>query len=1813
MFGGGGGSQVGANVVLTADNSGYDQAMQQSASRTQQLGQAYDSLHQKIDRGFTHIAHASFGIAAADTASVVAATVATARFEGQMRSLRSQADVLNTTFGGGAARYKQYEQAVDSVRTKFGETTSAARELVQTISGFESGGSTQGLAKMASDFEKMSMSTGENAATLAQAVLSLGQAMGTTQGQVKSYNDELTTMAALSNTSASGLANFTASIAPLGRQLNMTQSQLTGFAAAFSKAGQDGYRATNVFSQMTSDIAQSLQSNSPRLQQYANLLGVTTQALKGMQGGTLTAQLFDAIGRQGPNALQTLNTLGYDGLNVTRTISAVTQQAGPGGVAGMLRRSQDSYGNGASGVGKETLGEEFSKARQDIQQAGEALGEAFLPALKGVMTFVDKLTEGVTEFMQGPGGDLVKAMAALVAPAAALAGALVSMHGAFLPLMALLAVKRSSVGTGFMDAMMNRQGETGKAVAAGTAPSRYIAGGYKAGAAVGGIFAPGGTSRMDYILRGSQGGKYSMFGTPAAAAAAEVGAAETGAAVGLFGRGRQLAYRGMSAVERYGWGSQFWGAAEKDPIARYNRFGPIMPFGGAAGAKGTMADDMEAKASQTAASAEARLAAVTDLTANALKGLSASVVGMGASLSDSAAAAAASASASAKMTEGTMAAAAADAKLTLAAGEATGGLLAVAKSAVGSAAMGAVGGAKALGSGALAVGAMGVRAGASAGMGLMDMLGGPIGLGITALMLAPAVKGMFSHPDESRPPNPVTGTGLSFTVAGVQGALPRPGTNFDPNRPSAAALYAAQQGDYQNPFFAANPNDEPDATQAAAMYGPLWRSMSTSQRQSLIADAAKAYSGNVQPLLQRLNDPRYSRYTAESADEVSGVPGGLSALYQLQATQNYSTLQNPTGANLHSAAMDFLNTAGHLASVYGVSGGASINQAYQNAPQGGLGAGQNQAGGGNFFSDYFHGGGSAGNDLVVSSRGSGHLFGLIKGHYRDSLTDTGTAFAKALGQDTSAGGAFATLLGDMPTDLKSGNAQMRWLLQHMSEDQLTSALSAAGEQNITGDQATNLATAIKDFNAHSSKELASAFRGMKLTTQQQRDISNEDATNPSYGAQLLYSKGVTPQQMLKMYNSGLNSNTVNAYLAYGSQQYQTMSPFMSPMTALTGANGAGGGTVNTPLGSISGGFSPLGIAKLNLSNLQSAVNNGTLSGKDLTAANTAVQNLTSGLVQQLQTMKQYDMTVQQMGFSEQQFQQSMHWQAEQEHRTVAREHADEQRQVTREEYNFHLQRKRNEADFARQRRYNETDYHLQRTRAEADYAHQTSLMIKQAAMSMHDIYKQDTAQGFTSAEFLISNNSQQTQSMRTQESQLDTLRNMGLSTGAIQQLGLTSSSNAQELTGLFSQLQQNPSLIDQLNQAVQQRLSAAGALATDESSMTWQEQERQFKLTLDRGAHDFQTSMKRSKDQFDLQLERSTQDFTRQMAQQHSDFELMLTRQNQDYNTAVAHSWATFKQQVSQSMTQLNESVTPLSLNTKDLLGLARKFKGTEIGKEALALAKSTPDIVKVIKAITNLANLKPATPQQYQNPTTNGIRHGGTTSTSNYGYPSSGRGGIGSGLPSTIQSRMQADHPTAGYCLHDVCDVLGAAHGAPNAISAWYGAKGHRHTMASVAPGNPIFFGSSYGGGDGHVAIYAGNNMMWSEDTGAWERKPVWPGVLGWADTINGTHVANATGLKSFARGSWSLPSDMLAQIHKGEMIIPAKVAEVVRSVVSKGQAANMNTRSHAAVTYVDSRSYSTSSDTTFTGDICVTAQDPMQLVRQMQARARLKNLARR
>jgi hypothetical protein len=76
-------------------------------------------------------------------------------------------------------------------------------------------------------------------------------------------------------------------------------------------------------------------------------------------------------------------------------------------------------------------------------------------------------------------------------------------------------------------------------------------------------------------------------------------------------------------------------------------------------------------------------------------------------------------------------------------------------------------------------------------------------------------------------------------------------------------------------------------------------------------------------------------------------------------------------------------------------------------------------------------------------------------------------------------------------------------------------------------------------------------------------------------------------------------------------------------------------------------------------------------------------------------------------------------------------------------------------------------------------------------------------------------------------------------------------------------------------------------------------------------------------------------------------------------------------------------------------------------------------------------------------------------------------------------------------------------------------------------------------------------------------------PAAAGPAAAGEATVLSVATGMASFAGGSWSLPSDMIAQVHQGEMVVPAGPASTFRSMMESNSGVAGTVHVHHATNF--------------------------------------------
>jgi TP901 family phage tail tape measure protein len=305
--------------------------------------------------------------------------------------------------------------------------------------------------------------------------------------------------------------------------------------------------------------------------------------------------------------------------------------------------------------------------------------------------------------------------------------------------------------------------------------------------------------------------------------------------------------------------------------------------------------------------------------------------------------------------------------------------------------------------------------------------------------------------------------------------------------------------------------------------------------------------------------------------------------------------------------------------------------------------------------------------------------------------------------------------------------------------------------------------------------------------------------------------------------------------------------------------------------------------------------------------------------------------------------------------------------------NFNKQRARSDEDYARQRKYGEDDYWLsknrqqasfdkQRARGEEDHQHQIDQQIRQNAKTMQDTYSRITTKPTWDAQNLLTNSNDQLARMRQQQQDLATVRAQGLSSDAINQLGLNEFGNQQQLARMVGDLANNPELIKQWNDAVAGKLDISKAFVTDQDSESWKETERQYQLSLDRMSEDFKLMNDQGEADYKKTLDRQNQAYAQSMKRTGDDFRLQMAQAREDLNRSFEEVTGDFNTMANEALsrltgvtasqyTELNTALgksreeikTAMSGTTEDMIKLlAPLFGGEDAARKALASATTT-------------------------------------------------------------------------------------------------------------------------------------------------------------------------------------------------------------------------------------------------------------------------------
>lgn len=473
-----------ANVVLNADVSGYQNSLQGATRDTNKFLDLVNQVAGKLDGMSKRVGKRITIFSAADLAAMTGFAMVAANYEKQLKS-------IDVTLGRGQDSIGKYSKGINELARNFSNSRTEIVALTAQIRqlGISSQAENQ---KLASTFINLAKATNSSLPAVTGQMVEFSRQMGTMgstgAGSMQKLSDSLVTVSQSTGTSAEGILNFSQAIAPISKVAGLTSKDVLGISAAFNRAGADGFTAGNTFNSMVADIARSTRTGSPELLKYANVVGKTMDEFKKLDPAEQIVQIFEAINKAGPNAVNMLDQLGFDGIRAAKSIQAVASEAG--GLRAAVEDANKGYGSGATQEAADR-GQNFqdamSKAKNSVEQLSSAIGEGALPPLTALVALAGQLGQKMVPVIE-PFAKIAGFIGTIVGGMGMVAGPLISQLSMFskvgLAAVAYRGIKNSNFVAGINDARTGNLSGKGEDYKEGKG-NFFQRSGYQMGSAIG--------------------------------------------------------------------------------------------------------------------------------------------------------------------------------------------------------------------------------------------------------------------------------------------------------------------------------------------------------------------------------------------------------------------------------------------------------------------------------------------------------------------------------------------------------------------------------------------------------------------------------------------------------------------------------------------------------------------------------------------------------------------------------------------------------------------------------------------------------------------------------------------------------------------------------------------------------------------------------------------------------------------------------------------------------------------------------------------------------------------------------------------------------------------------------------------------------------------------------------------------------------------------------------------------------------------------------------------------------------------------------
>jgi len=1469
-------------VVLSANVTPYEQGVNSAIGTTNKMLDSVVKLTTAIDGAFKSAGRTMQIGGAGMLASITAMGLAAGRLDQQMGQLQASMTMISKTQSEYSTRMQDYSKTVSNLRGEFGMTSREAIDLASQLNKL--GQSSRNVDQLAASFTKLGAISGESVTGLATAMTQLQRQMGT-QGvkQTEVFNKTLAELSQTAGVSATGILQFSQSIAPVAKVAGMAQKEIMGVSTAFLKSGQDGFAAANAFNKMLTDITRSVEYGSPELSAYANLIGVSVDQFKNMPRVESITQIFEAINKQGPQAIKTLERFGLDGV---RSLKAIQGVAGAGGIRNAVATAMGADAgvkfDASSEKALDGLNDQLKKMAENGKMIAEAFGSGVAPAMSAIAKSINAVLGPLTSLLQSlgkiPGGAMLLGGLALGA-----AGAVVKNFTGL-----------SALGTATGLARTVTQGwRAGNNPLAAPPPGlsdSALRAYYSRQDRVLGYNSPGNFVQHAMYARAGQAGdvyrNWQANSGGGAGLGARVGNFAQRAGIGVTAFAGNFLNAGLSPLSSDTMRNNF----NRDQGVQAFRSTSLRDAAGWTGVSNAWASltgsaNSASSALNTASNTSRRYATVTGQLFGETTRLASAMV------------------------------------------QATGSTLRLAAT-----------GAGRLGSAAIAPVMGSMRGAGSAALG---MLGGPAGAAFMGL----TVGGMYAWSKkregeaadlammknvDNKSPGAVYAAALGEASAATksfadvvkeQNARIK-GERYDPKASDQAAEAAAKT---RNEYTFAGMRNADLATQKSYIEAVNATNPSDDVKKQLQLD-----------LLRRNGTTAAGRQVTENLLRTAGDGSRLDMTQLYNAAADSQKFSIGGMFQVSSAARDSAESTGGIL-------GASFNQGSSaQGAQRGLTALNQLAKSGSakdtWYDKMFLGSGSFAQGGVSRQRTKAKAMAYVKSVLGDAATtedinEVADALNRAGGDPKRMQEILInsdSVIGEnirQMADITSSTGGNRYATTAPSSRFYESSFLRAGVSQsvldrmigspaVVGNPAAGIAA--KDQSWAKNALTASVFSGTSSTgsavgaaVANQGDVAKQWTAMSKLGDTAInmsgsFSDAARSLDEMKAAVEDVNDPLYQMAISARGYVRQLQSEAMNYMSSSERAQQV--------------------VSNYNAS-VDADLNNPTPeSGTNREADRQAVEAVK---VDTYNRLKSYVLQVREFNIAQsrgaEDFARQQAYGIEDFNRSRAYAEADFNRSRVYAESDFARQRKHAETDYNRQRKYANFDFQLSRKRSEEDFNRQMVNMARDAAKNIMDIYTRMTVQRTWSAQNLLQNMADQQKRLTEMTENLASLRKAGMSDQTISMMGLNDPNNIQQLARLTDDILANPKLAAQFNSATKSRTATATDIIKDKANTAWTDMLFDFNKNMARGQEDFNRSMARNQENFNIQMTRNQENFGIQMNRSSEQYKISLARQQEAFNISLERMQNQYNLSVQRAGADLNRSMEDISGNFNEMADMALK------------------------------------------------------------------------------------------------------------------------------------------------------------------------------------------------------------------------------------------------------------------------------------------------